>query len=89
MTVQFTDVFLSGHPGIAETIRTGLVEGVPFTLSGDGADIRPGDTDIAERNSGLKLLTCRQNDVEHGWVLPEEIAYPFDTFECFQVELHL
>lgn len=77
--------FLNRHQGIAEALETGLVEGVPFKLILDRG-IRVGDTYLAERNAGLKLLTAAGIDPE-GWVYPVEIAYCYDCGECIPIEL--
>jgi hypothetical protein len=48
------------------------------------AEIKPGDTYIAKRNTGWKLLTCK--DVSpHGFINPIEREYNYDTHECIKV----
>jgi len=84
---RFHPLYLAAHPGVALALKTGLIEGVSFVVTGGGRDIEPGDTYIAERNSGLKLLTCRDRNDEGGWINPVEIAYPYDTHECIRIEL--
>lgn len=82
---DFHPLFLSAHPGIKEALEKGEIEGVPFRLL--EGDIEPGDTYIAERNVGLRLLTCASNNREGGWINPVEMAYPYDTGECIKIEL--
>jgi len=83
----FNPLYIGAHRGIREALESGQIEGVPFRVTGMGRDIRPGDTYIAERNVGLKLLTCRENDKENGWIIPDGNAYPYDTGECIRIEL--
>lgn len=47
--------------------------------------IQPGDTYLAERNTGPHLLTCwRVHD--KNWIVPvEEEAYCYDTWECIKI----
>ena len=85
MDHNINPIFLSAHPGVREAVATGLIEGVPFRLL--GGEIAPGDTYIAERNVGLRLLTCKENNHERGWIVPVENAYPYDTGECIKIEL--
>lgn len=51
--------------------------------------IQPGDTYLAERNTGPHLLTCDHivnNDLgEPSYVVPTEIAYCYDVWECVKV----
>jgi hypothetical protein len=47
--------------------------------------ISPGDSYCAERNTGLKLLTCDR--LGDGCIFPVELAYAFDTGECVKVRL--
>ena len=54
-------------------------------ITGTGYDIRQGDYYIALRNTGPKLLTCREVD-KRGWVVPVELAYCYDTYECLKVK---
>lgn len=52
--------------------------------------LEPGDTYFAERNSQNLLAVDRIGDAEqgnYGYVIPKEIAYPFDYGECVGVEL--
>lgn len=84
---DFHPGWLAYRPGIRAALETGEIEGMRFRVLGKGADLEPGDTYIAERNSGMKLLTCRDNDHENGWVFPTERAYAFNVGECVKVEL--
>lgn len=47
------------------------------------AEIKPDDLYIAERNTGVKLLTCRE--IGDRCIVPKEVAYSFDTWECAKV----
>lgn len=84
--------FLRTHPGIGEAVRTGTVEGVPVRIipkvpyTVDWLHFRPGDTYIAERNTGLKLLTVKEVHPQ-GFIIPVEPAYPYDTGECVKIEI--
>jgi hypothetical protein len=64
-----------------------LFEGVRLRKTKDGADLLPGDTYVAERNSGPKLLTVREINHIQGWIIPQENAYVFDIYECVGVEI--
>jgi len=60
-----------------------------FVTSND--PIQPDDTYLAERNTGPKLLTCREvvynNFNEPSYIIPkEEFEYPYDAWECVKVE---
>lgn len=69
-------------PSISLKIKE--VEGVKFLVD-YSAEIKPGDSYIAERNTGPKLLTCGYIHPKH-WVSPvEQYAYCFDTWECAKV----
>lgn len=48
-----------------------------------GDPIRPGDLYLARRNTGYKLLTCRE--LGEACVYPVEVGYPFDFNECVKV----
>lgn len=54
-----------------------------------GEFLEPGDTYVAERNSGPHLLTVKQNrdGVYQRWIEPVEDAYSFDWNECCGVLL--
>lgn len=50
------------------------------------APIKPGDMYVAKRNTGWKLLTCKEVDNVNGFIVPvEPNAYYFDTHECIKV----
>lgn len=59
------------------------LEGATILASSNAGNIIPGDTYIAKRNTGWKLLTCRF--VANNAVFPIEIGYAFDEWECFKV----
>ena len=66
--------------------ETVTIEGVGFVKDGDGI-VSVGDTYIAERNQGPKLLTARTiNDVD-GYIVPVEMAYPYNIGECVKVRM--
>lgn len=46
-------------------------------------EIKPGDLYLAERNTGLKLLTCAE--VKNGCIFNKEGEYPYDLYECKKV----
>lgn len=71
---------------LRRAIEAGEFEGVPFKVTGEGSDIEPGDTYLAERNSGVKLLTCKEHNRVKNWIVPVEDAYLFDTWECVRIE---
>ena len=60
-------------------------EGMLFEIS-MWHDIQPGDTYLAGRNSGIKMLTARDVNVDMGWIIPEEESgYPYDLGECYKI----
>lgn len=65
-------------------------EGVPFRAAADQT-LSPGDTYIAERNTGPQLLTVRRHVEEpnlvNGFVTSVEVAYPYDRSECVKVTM--
>lgn len=61
-----------------------LFEGALVKIDPDG-EICPGDLYLARRNTGWKLLTCRKNVKNEGFIAPQENAYCFDTHECYKV----
>lgn len=70
-------------------------EGVTLMYAGEWPLLKPGDTYIAERNQGPKLLTVSKvektlgkHDQWAGAVFPEESAYAYDLYECVKVEVH-
>lgn len=85
MGKDFRESYLFSHPEMAKALETGMVEGVPFRLL-DG-EIEEGDSYLAERNTGLHLLTCRKNDKFKQWIEPVQHAYIYDTPECIRIEL--
>ena len=50
-----------------------------------GESLVPGDTYVAERNTGPKLLTA--GELKDGYVLNTGMGYPFDYHECVGVGL--
>lgn len=62
-------------------------EGVKFKVTGTGDDIQAGDTYLAERNTGVRLLTCRSVPMHLDCIFPVENAYAYDTKECVKIEL--
>lgn len=53
-----------------------------FEVSDD--PIQPGDTYLAERNTGPHLLTCESVN-ERNWIKAVEMAYSYDTWECIKI----
>ncbi len=64
---------------------TAEFEGVTLRMVGDSDTLKPGDTYVAERNMGPKLLTVRE--IKMSAVFPVENAYPYDMWECVKVEI--
>lgn len=91
------------YSGILHRLREGEeveFEGVKLRMTPGketGATLEPGDSYIAERNSGPKLLTVAyvvDRDYAQrfglkfsGWVVPTEVQYSFDFYECVGVEV--
>jgi len=71
---------------LRRAIDAGEFKGLAFEVAGEGLDIEPGDTYLAERNSGVKLLTCKEHNRAKNWIVPVEDAYLFDTWECVRIE---
>ena len=70
-----------------EECKTGKVvfEGLVLSLAA-GWEIEAGDTYFTPgRNTGPKLLTCREHNHKTSVVFPVEMAYAFDTWECYKV----
>lgn len=64
------------------------VEGVPFRVVAPGRELKPGDTYVAERNTGPVLLTVERIGRKLGCIIARErLAYPYDIGECYKVEL--
>lgn len=69
-------------------------EGVMLEYVGEWRKLVPGDTYVAERNQGPRLLTVRvvkpflgvENEFS-GAVFPVENAYPYDLDECVKVNI--
>lgn len=61
------------------------IEGVSFVIDGTG-EVQIGDAYIAERNSGPKLLIAKELD-HRGWIVPTEIGYCFDEWDCVKVKM--
>jgi len=79
-----------------EALRRGEIvnfEGVGLVI--DAGELRVGDTYIAERNNGPKLLTVKKLAMTQtpsegpaiDYVVPKEVAYCFDVSECVKVKL--
>lgn len=67
-----------------ESLREFAAENGLITLQGE--EIKPGDFYIAERNTGPKLLECKEVDYRN-WIVATELAYSYDTWECVKVEI--
>lgn len=78
---------------ISKVIEAGEFEGMPFRvhLRGEGVSdeehFQPGDTYLAERNLGVRLLTVKK--VHNGYIIPVEPAYPYDVWECVKIEFDI
>ena len=70
-----------------QTYRDMLLESAAelgFEISED--PIQAGDTYLAQRNMGPKLLTCKKVDTENGWVVStEELEYPYNISNCVKI----
>lgn len=64
-----------------EGITLRMIEG-----KNSGEDLVPGDTYYACRNTE-QLLTVREVAMPERWVMPKEVAYAFNTWECVGVEI--
>ena len=60
----------SGHP----------INGVCAT------QIKPGDWYLAKRNGPARILQCKANNLEKGWIVPTSNAYLYDAHECFRLK---
>lgn len=49
-------------------------------------EIKPGDLYVAERYTGLHLLTCHHVNDDLGCVIAMEMAYPYNIRECIKVD---
>lgn len=80
--------------GISKVIEAGEFEGMPFRahLRDEGVSygehFKPGDTYLAERNQGVRLLTVREVH-PGGYIIPVEPAYPYDAWECVKIEFYV
>ena len=48
--------------------------------------IAPGDWYWAQRNGPPRILQCRRNNKQEGWIIATVNAYPYDTGECFRLK---
>lgn len=56
-----------------------------WAFGDESIQIQPGDWYIAQRNGPARILQCKVNDTEHGWIVPTDPkAYLYDTRECFR-----
>lgn len=85
MGEEFSIYYLRAHPGVHTALLSGEIDGIRFRLL-DGS-ITTGDTYLAERRNGVKLLTCSRNEEASGYIVPQENAYIYDTGECIKIEL--
>lgn len=63
--------------------KTGKMVKINCDISGD--KLVAGDIYAAKRNTGWELLTCKEVDLINGWIVPCELAYLYNLFECFKV----
>ena len=52
----------------------------------EAVHIKPGDWYWAQRNRPPRILQCRANNDEHGWLVATTSAYPYNTAECFRLK---
>ena len=65
-----------------------LFEGATLKLSDLTAQdepLVPGDIYLAERNTGPHLLTCSRMSADMFYVIPREMAYCYNSWECHKV----
>ena len=82
-----TETKMKGKSTILSRLRQGEtveIEGLFF--HGISGEIQTGDIYIAERNTGPKLLWCKEHNHDKGIVFPTTLDYPFDTYECVKVQ---
>lgn len=51
----------------------------------EGKNIGPGDVYLAKRNTGWKLLECKEHNQETGVVFPSSMDYAYDSWECLKI----
>lgn len=70
-----------------KNIRAKKWVNVSVDMNTTGADLKPGDLYVAQRNNdiGWLLLRCKRVDLDRGWVVPDECEYLFDLHECYKV----
>lgn len=68
-------------------VKQGWIEFEGMTFDKVEGELQPGDTYLAERNQGPKLLTVRNVDHNLRCVFPKEAAYPYDFGECIKVAI--
>lgn len=72
---------------LTDRVRKGEVVSLDgFTITIRPGNIEPGDTYLAEKNTGPKLLTAKGIH-PRGYIIPEEFAYPYDTCDCVRVHI--
>lgn len=69
-----------------DVLTAGEFEGVKFTVL--DRPIKIGDTYLASGNLEMKLLTVKDINHAHGFVVPVENGYAFNTNRCIPIELH-
>lgn len=52
----------------------------------EAVHIKPGDWYWAQRNGPPRILQCRTNNEEQGWIVATTSAYPYNTAECFRLK---
>lgn len=52
----------------------------------DAVEIQPGDWYWAQRNGPPRILRCKANNQEHGWISATTSAYLYNTAECFRIK---
>lgn len=85
----FSPLYVDSHKGIKQALETGQIEGVPFTVTGRGSDIRVGDTYIFGRNNGLRLLTCTAAHQDLDLIDSVEDKHSYDMRVCIRIELNV
>jgi len=78
---------MRSYPTLTKLWEEGQVEFEGVLFKKVDGPLQVGDTYIAERHTGPKLLTVKRVDLDYYCVVPVEFAYCFDINECVKVEL--
>lgn len=79
--------YLNKHLEMAAVLEAQEFEGVSFTVL--DKELEPGDSYLAQRNTGVKLLTVKKNVKDLAFIVPVEMSYSYDTGECIPIQLNI